>query len=138
MTGAKIAKPKKLTLSVDPGLNQRLDIQAALGGKGSDRSTILDGLVKAHIKRPEDMDALMADAPKSEPAEAMASRGQAAPNVDKSKTTYYLSVESDRLLRLRSLMTGNDLSTIVSGLIREHITPWTVFNPAEFRLYDPV
>jgi hypothetical protein len=128
MTETKIAKPKKLTLSIDPGLNQRLDFQVAKDGKGSDRSSLLDGLVKAHIQRPDDVSALMVDAPKSQPTDAKTSRRQPPATADKSKTTYYLSVEADRLLRLRSLMTGDDLSTIVSGLIADHVAPWDIYD----------
>jgi hypothetical protein len=130
----KVKKDKKLTLSIEQGLNRRLDIQAALDGKGHDRSSILDGLVKQHIERPDDVTAFMVDAPKPQATEVKASGSQPVATVTRSKTTYYLSFESDRVLRLHALLTRQDLSPIVEGLIRAHVTPWDIYDPREFHL----
>jgi hypothetical protein len=127
----KIAKPKKLTLSIAPELNRLLDIQAALDGKGSDRSSLLDGLVKAHIKRPDDLDSLMAGIQESQSAVVKAS-GSRSP-----KTTYYLSVEADTRLRFHKMTTREDLSKIVENLIRDNVTHWGAYDTAKQRVYDP-
>jgi hypothetical protein len=127
----KIALPKKLTLSIDPELNRLLDFQAALNGKGSDRSHLLDDLVMNHIEHPDDWDSLVASVKDSQPTGVKASGSQG------SKTTYYLSVEAEVRLRVHKMKTREDLSTTVANLIRDHIPHWGIFDTVKERLYDP-
>src|SRR5271163_4862262 len=84
-------KKSKLTLSIEPGLNQRLDYQAARDGKGHDRSSIVEALIDRHIKLPGDVRDFFLDAPETQHTDAKSSRRQPAEAVTRDKTTFYLS-----------------------------------------------
>jgi hypothetical protein len=118
---------KKLTLSIEPRLNQRLDIEAAVKGKGHDRSSIVDGLILGHVQLPDDWDQFP-DAPAEtpEPAEAKASRRPT------DKTTFYVSVKAARVLGLHSQLAEKNRSRIVQALIEDHVPPWAVYDSREF------
>jgi hypothetical protein len=117
-------KKTKLTLVIGEKLNQRLDLQAAIGGKGHDRSSIVEGLINAHIRLPDAVDDIL-----SEPAEAKASGRQPARDGTRGKTTFYLSPSTARRLQLHATWTGEDRSEAVERLIREHVPPWDVYDP---------
>jgi hypothetical protein len=115
---------KKLTLSIDPALNQRLDFQAAVSGKGHDRSSIVDALILGHIRLPDDwQDFPDTDGATPEPADDKASLRQ------KEKTTFYLSVKAARMLGLHAQLAEAHRSRVVESLIEEHIPPWAVYDP---------
>jgi hypothetical protein len=118
------AKKTKLTLVIGEKLNQRLDLQAAIGGKGHDRSSLVEGLIDAHIRLPHAVDAIL-----TEPAEAKASGRQPTEDGTRGKTTFYLAPSTARRLQLHATWTGEDRSEAVERLIREHIPPWDVYDP---------
>jgi hypothetical protein len=118
------AKKTKLTLVIGEGLNRRLDYQAARDGKGHDRSSIVEALVEAHISLPEAVDAIL-----TQPAEAVASARQPSADGARSKTTFYLSPSAARRLQLHATWKGEDRSEAVERLIRDHVTPWDVYDP---------
>jgi hypothetical protein len=126
-----IPKKSKLTLSIDPGLNQRLDFQAARDGKGHDRSSIVEGLIDTHIKLPDDMDDFFDDVPETRAPDDKSSRRQAAETVTRNKTTFYLSPKVAKRLSLYAVWTKKDRSSIVEGLIRDHVTQWDIYDPRE-------
>ena len=117
---------KKLTLSIDPVLNQRLDFEAARAGKGHDRSSIVDALIIEHIHLPDDWRGFpdMAPAAPERTDDKPSSR-------QREKTTFYLSAMASRLLGLHSHIVEADRSSIVERLIREHVTPWDIYDPRE-------
>jgi hypothetical protein len=121
------ANKVKLTLVIADKLSQRLDIQAAVAGKGHDRSSIVEALVNAHISLPEAVDAIL-----TRPMEAKPSGDQAAEDEKRSKMTFYLSPSTARRLQLHATWSGEDRSEAVERLIREHITPWDVYDPREY------
>src|SRR5580658_8947202 len=86
-----LLKKSKLTLSIDPALNQRLDFQAARDGKGHDRSSIVDALIDQHVKLPDDMQDFFRDVPETQRSDAKSSRRQPPEAVNRDKTTFYLS-----------------------------------------------
>jgi hypothetical protein len=120
------AKKSKLTLVIGEKLNQRVDLEAAIRGKGHDRSSIVEALVDAHIRLPHAVDAIL-----TQPAEARACTRQPSEDGTRSKTTFYLSASAARRLQLHMTWTGEDRSEAVERLIREHITPWDVYDPRE-------
>lgn len=114
---------KKLTLSIDSELNQRLGIQAAFGGKGHDRSSIVDALIIEHIHLPDDW------RHSPDMASATPERTDGKPALrQREKATFYLSAMSARLLGLYSELSETDRSSIVECLIREHIPAWGVYD----------
>src|SRR5262245_41438945 len=102
------AKKTKLTLVIGEKLNQRVDLEAAIRGKGHDRSSIVEALVDAHIRLPEAVDAIL-----SQPAETKASTRQPSEDGARSKTTFYLSASAARRLQLHMTWTGEDRSEAV-------------------------
>lgn len=130
MTATK--KKIKVTLLIPEKLNQRLDFQAAVDGKGSDRSSILQGLIEAHISLPDGIgDLLEGCTGAAEAAEAKPSGRQPTRDATRSKTTFYLSPRTARRIKLHADWTGEDRSSAAERLIREHITPWDVYDPRE-------
>ena len=117
---------KKLTLSIDPALNQRLDFEAARAGKGHDRSSIVDALIIEHVHLPDDWRGFP-DMPSATPEQA---EDKPSPR-QREKTTFYLSAMASRLLGLHSHIVEADRSSIVERLIREHVTPWDLYDPRE-------
>jgi hypothetical protein len=114
---------KKLTLSIDPALNQRLDIQAAVAGKGHDRSSIVDALILGHIRLPDDwQDFPDTDSATPEPPEDKASGRR------REKTTFYVSVKAARMLGLHSQLAETNRSRVVEALIDEHVPLWGVYD----------
>src|SRR5689334_22078985 len=120
-------KKTKLTLVIGEKLNQRLDLQAAISGKGHDRSSIVDALVNAHIRLPEAVDAIL-----TQPAESKVSTRQPAEDGITGKTTFYLHPSTARRLELHMTWAGEDRSEAVERLIREHVTPWDVYDPRKY------
>jgi hypothetical protein len=120
---------KKLTLSIDPRLNQRLDIQAAVSGKGHDRSSIVDALITGHIRLPDDWQQFP-DIPAATPEPPDASPS----GCRRDKTTFHLSVKAARILGLHSQLAETTRSRVVEALIEEHVTPWDVYDPREKHL----
>jgi hypothetical protein len=119
---------KKLTLSIDPELNQRLDFQAAVAGKGHDRSSIVDALVERHIQLPDDWQHFPdVESTASEQPDDKASGRQ------REKTTFYLSVRAAKILGLHSQLTETNRSRVVESLIEAHVTPWKIYDPREFK-----
>ena len=117
---------KKLTLSIDAELNRRLDLQATFSGKGHDRSSIVDALVVEHIQLPDDWKHHLA------PASASPDRTDDKPSPrQREKTTFYLSAQAALILGLHAQLTEADRSSIVEGLIRDHVTPWDLYDPRE-------
>jgi hypothetical protein len=127
-------KKSKLTLSIASDLSQRLDFQAARDGKGHDRSSILEDLIKDHVPLPDDLAAFLVGARQAGPTDDKASRRQSPRPVARGKTTFYLSVEFARRLSLHAVLTGEDRSSIVEGLIRDNFTPWNIYDPRESHL----
>jgi hypothetical protein len=117
---------KKLTLSIDPSLNRRIDIEAAVRGKGNNRSSIVEGLIVRHISLPDDW----REFPGNEGQTPRPADGKASPR-QREKTTFYVSIMAARLLGLHAQLTEEDRSSIVERLITENITPWDVFDPRE-------
>jgi hypothetical protein len=117
---------KKLTLSIDPDLNRRLDIQAAVAGKGHDRSSIVDGLITGHIQLPDDWQ----DFPDSESSASELTEALSAPR-QREKTTFYVSIKAARMLGLHSQLTDATRSRVVEMLIATHVTPWGVYDQRE-------
>ena len=117
-------KKTKLTLVIGEKLDRRLDLEAAISGKGHDRSSIVEDLINTHISLPEAVDAIL-----TEPAEAKASGRQPTEDGTRGKTTFYLSPSTARRLQLHATWTGEDRSDAVERLIREWITPWNVYDP---------
>lgn len=114
---------KKLTLSIDPELNRRLDIQAAVAGKGHDRSSIVDGLITGHIRLPDDWQAFPTDESATpEPTDDKASGRR------REKTTFYVSVKAARMLGLHSQLAETNRSRVVEALIEEHVPQWDVYD----------
>jgi hypothetical protein len=123
------ATKKKLTLSIEPSLNRRIDIEAAVRGKGHDRSSIVEGLINRHICLPEDW----REFPDSDAQTPRATEGKASPR-QREKTTFYVSTMAARLLGLHAQLTETDRSSIVERLVTEYITPWDVYDPRECHL----
>src|SRR5262245_11051448 len=98
---------KKLTLCIEPRLNQRLDIQAAVAGKGHDRSSIVDALITGFIRLPDDWQDFP-DTPSAmpEPADDKASPRR------REKTTFYVSVKAARMLGLHAQLAETNRSRI--------------------------
>jgi hypothetical protein len=117
---------KKLTLSIDPRLNQRLDFQAAVAGKGHDRSSIVDALITGHIRLPDDWQ----DFPDTLSATPEPPDDKAAGR-HREKTTFYVSVKAARVLGLHSQLAETNRSRVVEALIEDHVTPWDVYDPRE-------
>jgi hypothetical protein len=114
---------KKLTLSIDPELNRRLDIQAAVAGKGHDRSSIVDALILGHIRLPDDwQDFTDSDATTPEPTDDKPSARQ------REKTTFYLTAKAARMLGLHSQLSETNRSRVVEALIDEHVPQWDVYD----------
>ena len=125
-------KKTKVTLLIPEKLNQRLDFQAAVDGKGSDRSSILEALIEAHISLPHSTSDLLDGCPEtSEPAEAKPGGRQPTRDATRSKTTFYLTPKTASRLKIHADWTGEDRSSTAERLIREHITPWDVYDPRE-------
>jgi hypothetical protein len=122
------ARKTKVTLVIDGELNRRLDYQAARDGKGHDRSSIVSGLVEAHIKLPDAVDAILTC-----PVEAKPSGRSATRDDNRGKTTFYLPHETARRLALHMTWTGEDRSAAVERLIRAHVPVWEVYDSAKFR-----
>jgi hypothetical protein len=118
---------KKLTLSIEPRLNQRLDFQAAVAGKGHDRSSIVDALITGHIQLPDDWQ----DFPDTTSAMPEPPDDKASPR-QREKTTFYLSVKAARMLGLHSQLAEKNRSRVVEALIEDHITPWGVYDTGKF------
>lgn len=118
------AKKTKLTLVIADALNQRLDFEAAVRGKGHDRSSIVEDLVRAHICLPEAVGEIL-----TRPMDVKSSGGQPTEGGKRSKVTFYLTDETARRLALHMTWTGEDRSEAVERLIREFITPWDVYDP---------
>jgi hypothetical protein len=114
---------RKLTLSIDPELNRRLDIQAAVAGKGHDRSSIVDALITGHIELPDDWHQFP-DMPSAtvEPPDDKASGRK------REKTTFYLSVKAARMLGLHSQLADTNRSRVVEALIEDHVPLWGVYD----------
>jgi hypothetical protein len=129
-----IPKKSKLTLSIDPGLNQRLDFQAARDGKGHDRSSIVDALIDQYVKLPGDVQDFFLDAPETRRSDAKSSRRQPPEAVNRDKTTFYLSHLVAKRLGHYAVWLGKDRSSIVEALIRDHVTPWDLYDPRESHL----
>lgn len=127
-------KKSKLTLSIEPGLNQRLDFQAARDGKGHDRSSIVEALIDQYLKLPGDVQDFFLDAPQTQRPDAKSSRRQPAAAVNRDKTTFYLSFMVAKRLGHYAVWVGKDRSSIVEGLIRDHVTPWDIYDPRESHL----
>jgi hypothetical protein len=121
-----MAAKKKLTLSIDPALNRRLDFQAAVDGKGHDRSSIVDALVVAHIRLPDDWQ----DFPDAPDATPEPPDDKASPH-RREKTTFYLGVKAARMLGLHAQLAEKSRSRVVEALIEDHVTPWDVYDPRE-------
>lgn len=117
---------KKLTLSIDPMLNRRLDLQAALAGKGCDRSSIVDGLILGHIQLPVDWQ----DFPDTGPITPEPPDDKASPR-QREKTTFYVTVKAARVLGLHSQLAETNRSRVVEALIETHVPPWDVYDPRE-------
>jgi hypothetical protein len=125
-------KKSKLTLSIAAALNQRLDFEAAIKGKGHDRSSIVEALISEHVKLPENVDQLLDSSPEMQEAQdAKTSGRQPTEAVTRGKTTFYFSPTAARRLRLHSLSTGQDCSSIVEGLIRDHVAPWKTYDESK-------
>lgn len=114
---------KKLTLSIDPELNRRLDIQAAVAGKGHDRSSIVDGLIVGNIRLPDDWQ----DFPDNESATPEPPDDKPSAR-RRDKTTFYVSVKAARMLGLHSQLAETNRSRIVEALIEDHIPEWGVYD----------
>jgi hypothetical protein len=117
---------KKLTLSIDPQLNRRIDLQAALAGKGHDRSSIVDALIVGHIEIPDDWQQFP-----DIPAQAPEPPDDKAPGRHREKTTYYVTVKAARTLGLHAQLAETSRSRVVEALIEDHITPWDIYDPRE-------
>lgn len=115
---------KKLTLSIDPELNRRLDFQAAIHGKGHDRSSIVDALIVGNIQLPDDWQ----DFPDMPSATPESEDDKASPR-RREKTTFYVSVKAARMLGLHAQLAEKNRSRIVEALIEDHIPPWDVYDP---------
>lgn len=121
-----IAKKKKLTLSIETALNRRLDFEAAVRGKGHDRSSIVEALISGHISLPADWQQFAVE------GEATPQRtADKAPARQREKTTFYFSPMAARLLGLHAQLAEADRSEIVERLIREHVAPWDVYDPRD-------
>jgi hypothetical protein len=119
---------KKLTLSIEPRLNQRLDIEAAIKGKGHDRSSIVDSLILGHIQLPDDWDQFLDGGHETpEPTDVKASGRKV------EKTTFYVSIKAYRTLGLHSQETEKNRSRIVEALIEDHVPPWAVYDSREYK-----
>ncbi len=119
---------KKLTLSIEPRLNLRLDIQAAVAGKGHDRSSIVDALILGNIKLPDDwQDFPDAESATVEPPDAESSKRQ------RQKTTVYVSIKAARMLGLHAQLTESNRSRVVEALIDAHIPIWAVYDQREYK-----
>jgi hypothetical protein len=123
------ATKKKLTLSIEPSLNRRIDIEAAVRGKGHDRSSIVEGLINRHICLPDDW----REFPDNDARTPRPADGKASPR-QREKTTFYVSTMAARLLGLHAQLTEEDRSSVVERLIAEHVTPWDVYDPRECHL----
>lgn len=121
-----IVKKKKLTLSIDTALNRRLDFEAAVRGKGHDRSSIVDALINQHICLPADLLQF--------PDEAAVTPQRTEDKTvtrQREKTTFYFSPMAARLLGLHAQLAEADRSEIVERLIGDHVPPWDVYDPRE-------
>jgi hypothetical protein len=118
------AKKKKLTLSIEMDLTRRLDFEAALRGKGHDRSSIVGDLVDRHIALPADWKPLAVEVETL--PEWMAAK---APARQRDKATFYFSPMTAMQLSLYARRLGFDQSDIVEGLIRAYVTPWDIYDP---------
>jgi hypothetical protein len=114
---------KKLTLSIDPELNRRLDYQAAFAGKGHDRSSIVDALIAGHIELPADWQ----DFPDTASATPDPTDDKASPR-RREKTTFYVSVKAARMLGLHAQLTETNRSRVVEALIADHLPEWAVYD----------
>jgi hypothetical protein len=125
-------KKKKLTLSIESSLIRRLDIEAAKEGKGHDRSSIVGALVEGHIILPDEVGDFFDESstPAQQP-DGKASERQPTNPTNREKTTLYLSVKSARRLGLHATWTGEDRSSAVERLIREHIPSWKIYDPED-------
>jgi hypothetical protein len=123
------AKKKKLTLSINTSLNQRLDFEAAVKGKGHDRSSIVEALIVRHICLPDDWQDFPddgGDTPR---------RAADKPSVrHREKVTFYFSPKAARLLGLHAQLTEADRSDVVERLIDENVTPWLVYDSRKFHV----
>jgi hypothetical protein len=121
---------KKLTLSIARELNQRLDFEAALKGKGTDRSSLVDALLNERICLPADWTDFAVTSPETPcPPEAKPSRKPGDSDATREKTTFYISGKAAMLLSLWASLTQTDRSAVVEGLIRDHVTPWQAYDP---------
>jgi hypothetical protein len=118
---------KKLTLSIEPRLNLRLDIQAAVAGKGHDRSSIVDALILSHIKLPDDWQ----DFPDSSPGTPEPPEDKPSPR-QREKTTVYVSGKASRMLGLHAQLAETNRSRVVEALIDAHVPVWAVYDQREF------
>jgi hypothetical protein len=118
------AKKKKLTLSIETDLTRRLDFEAALRGKGHDRSSIVGDLVDLHIDLPADWKPLAVEVETI--PEWMAAK---MPARQRDKATFYFSPMTAMRLGLYARRLGFDQSDVVEGLIRKYITPWDIYDP---------
>jgi hypothetical protein len=114
---------KKLTLSIDPELNRRLDIQAVLAGKGHDRSSIVDALITGHVRLPDNWCQLP-----DMPSVALEPPDDKASGRKREKTTFYLSVRAARMLGLHSQLSETNRSRVVEALIEDHVPMWAAYD----------
>jgi hypothetical protein len=119
---------KKLTLSIEPRLNLRLDIQAAVSGKGHDRSSIVDALILSHIKLPDDWQ----DFPDAEPGTPELPEDKSSPR-QREKTTVYVSAKASRMLGLHAQLAETNRSRVVEALIDTHVPVWAVYDQREYK-----
>lgn len=118
---------KKLTLSIETRLNLRLDIQAAIAGKGHDRSSIVDALILGHIKLPDDWQEFT----DSESATPEQTDDKSSP-LQREKTTFYVSARAARMLGIHSHLADTNRSRVVEALIDKHVPVWAVYDQREF------
>jgi hypothetical protein len=124
----------KVLLSIEPGLLQRLDFQAARDGKGHDRSSIVEGLIKSHLVLPDDLAALLLVSNTPGLGDVKAAGCQSCEAVERSKATLHLSVDASRRLGFYAVWVDRNRGAVVEDLIREHVTPWKIYDPRECHL----
>jgi hypothetical protein len=125
-------EPKvKLQLSLSTALVRRLDYEAARRGPGLDRSALVEALVVEHVQLPAGWVVGGGGAEPPRAIESSAAERREGSESGRYKTTLHLTVLTARSLGVYSAWFGLDRGDVVDQLIREHVTPWDLYDPRE-------